>query len=270
MAYKARPCSVCGDPFKPSRQTDTRHGTCRFPSIPVRIASSKEHAEAMRRFADADAKRGEYDNWAGRVFSDPRNDKKARSKEQSPLRVAVLDIEATALNASFGRVLCAVVQYYGPDEERIWRADDYEPWKRGQRSDDSELIRDILMGLEEADIVYAHNGLNYDMPFLRTRALINGLPPVHPMKIVDPVMLARRQFRFHSNRLDAIAKAMGTPNQKTDLDPNLWVRAWADGDKAAMDEIVYHCRQDVQTLADFAWGARKYIKAIDSIGSFRG
>ena len=253
MPYKARTCVVCAGEFFPNRGGDLGHTKCL--KQPGRSVS--EDLKVVQE-------------WEGRPYSDPRNDKKQRAKDQSPLRVCVFDIEATALNASFGRVLCAVAQFFGPDEEKVWRADDYEPWQRGKRGDDSHLVGAILQGLEDADIIIAHNGTQYDMPFLRTRALVAGLPPVHPMKIVDPVMLARRQFRFHSNRLDSIAKAMGTTNQKTDLDPNLWVAAWADGDKAALDQIVYHCRQDVQTLADFAWGARKYIKAIDSIGSFRG
>lgn len=180
-----------------------------------------------------------------------------------------MDIESTGLNASFGRVLCAVAQFYGPDELKVWRADHYRDWKAGRRSSDAELVTDILKGVEEADVVVAHNGVNFDLPFLRTRALIHGLPPVHPSKIVDPVQLARKTFRFHSNSLDAIASMIGTDFEKTRVEPRYWVKALADGDKESLDYIVEHCEKDVIVLEEVAYKMRKYIKSIDGIGSWR-
>ena len=190
-------------------------------------------------------------------------------KRGAPIKVGVLDIEATGLDASFGRVLCAVLQTYGPDDQQVFRADQYPRWKKGLRANDSELVRDILVAVEDVDVIIAHNGVFYDMPFLRTRALIHGLPAVNPAKIIDPVLLARKEFRFHSNRLDSISNVLQTAVQKTPVSPAVWMAAIGDGDAAAMDEIVTHCIHDVEVLAEVTYKIRKYVRTIDSLGSWR-
>lgn len=201
----------------------------------------------------------------GRFFNDERNGR----NPINPVRVCVFDIETTGLNASFGRVLCAALQFYGPEELITFRADQYPEWKDGKRSDDSSLVADILAALESADIIIAHNGVNFDTAFLRTRAIIYGLPPVHPKKIVDPVLIARKVFRFHSNSLDSIASMLGTDFKKTPVAPTYWIRALADGDKESLDYIMEHCIKDVYVLEEIAKKIMPYAKQIDSIGSWR-
>jgi uncharacterized protein YprB with RNaseH-like and TPR domain len=218
---------------------------------------------------------------AGRPFADPRNNFTApaynvgvprRDLLSSPIRVAVFDIEATSLNASFGRVLCAVARFFSPDEVKVWRADSYQSWKTGWRSNDEELVRDILEGLSEADIWVAHNGCRYDVPFMRTRALIHRMPAVHPKKIWDPCLQARKDFLFVSNRLDGINRDLQTRTQKTDVDPHVWASATMDHDvhgQQAMDYVVEHCKADVDSLCETAKLLAPYNRQIDSWGSFR-
>ena len=204
----------------------------------------------------------------GRPFSDPRNRK--RIDGRSPIRIGVLDIETTSLNAAYGRVLCAVIKTFDPVEITVFRADDYETWKAGKRSDDKQLVSDLLEYLEDIDVVVAHNGVGFDLPFLRTRSIVNGLPPVNPIKILDPCRLARKQFRFAGNSLASIAMALDTENQKTPLSPQLWARAISDGDQQALDYIVEHCIADVETLEEITFRVRGFVRSIDVLGSWRG
>lgn len=209
----------------------------------------------------------------GRPWNDERNTQKLKYDERriprNPLRTCVFDIEATALDASFGRVLCCAIQSYDPPEMKVFRADDYESWRRGLRADDSEIVRDILNYLQSFDIWYAHNGVNYDVPFLRTKAVIHGLPPVEARKVIDPVLLARKRFRFHSNSLDSIASVIGTEFKKSVVAPEAWRRAVGDGDKDSMDYIVDHCVKDVAVLEEVAHKLQGYVQAIDQYGSWR-
>lgn len=213
----------------------------------------------------------------GRPFSDPRNNPRLNTKRDegkvpglSPVRVAVFDIETTGLNAGFGVVLCAVVKLYGPDETRVFRADDYPAWQRGERANDRDLVAAILACLEQADIIIAHNGLRFDVSFLRTRAVIHDLPPVNFQKIIDPLQLARQLFRFPGNSLKSIQNTLLTPSKKTELIPEVWQRATMNGDKDAMDEIAEHCLYDVEVLEEIVFKLRGYIRKIDTLGSFRG
>ena len=218
------------------------------------------------------------EKFEGRPWNDERNNFRmpnwnkglpVRDITASPLRCAVVDLETSDLWGS-GRILCGVAYAFDPFEERIWRCDEHDQWATGKRYSDRELVEAILRGLEEFDIVFAYNGSAFDFPFLRTRALIHGLPPVEPRKIVDPVMLARRVFRFKSNRLDAVAHDMGCPFEKTDLDKGVWQRAMLDGDQECLDQVVIHCQFDVKVLTWVSQKMAPYVRQIDSIGSFRG
>jgi uncharacterized protein YprB with RNaseH-like and TPR domain len=214
----------------------------------------------------------------GRPFRDPRNKFSMpaynagvprRDLDVSPIRVGVFDIEATGLNASFSRMLCVAIHKFAPNERIILRADEYPGWKEGKRASDRELVLDTLKAIDDVDILIAHNGVQYDMPFIRTRALIHGLPPVHPKKIVDPVFLARKVFKFHSNALDAISVTLGTDVQKTKIPPQVWMAAIGDGDKEAMDYIVDHCIKDVDVLTEIAHRFMPYVREINALGSDR-
>jgi uncharacterized protein YprB with RNaseH-like and TPR domain len=199
----------------------------------------------------------------GREFDDLRN-----IQRYNPVRVAILDIEATGLNAMFGRVLCACLLFTDEEKVRVYRGDEFPEWKT-QRSNDSGVVGALLADMEDADIIIAHNGLNYDMPMLRTRALAYDMPPVHPKKIIDPVWKARKDLRLPSNGLAMVAEFLGVTVEKTRVAADYWVRAGMDGDAEAMDYIVDHCIKDVYVLEEVAWRLRKHVRVIDNIGSWR-
>lgn len=208
---------------------------------------------------------------ASRPWNDQRNISRMRYDADripmNPLRVCVFDIESTGLDASFGRVLCCAIQSYDPPKTKVFRADAYVDWRKGKRSDDKDIVRDILDYLAQFDVWYAHNGVNFDVPFLRTKAVMHGLKPVEPRKIIDPVLLARKQMRFHSNSLDSIASVIGTNFKKSVVAPEAWRKAVGDGDKKAMDYIVDHCVKDIYVLEEVARKFQPYVKTIDQWGS---
>ncbi len=248
MGYKKRVCVGCGQEWKPRNSGQALHQNC---TVCVDEAGKRALAPLQP------------------ISFKPVGHINKLIKTGSPIKVGVLDIEATGLDASFGRVLCAVIQTYGPDVTKIFRADDYPNWHKGLRADDSLLVRDILEYVDDLDVIIAHNGVFYDMPFLRTRSLIHGLPAVNPAKIIDPVLLARKEFRFHSNRLDSISNVLQTTVQKTPVSPSVWMAAIGDGSRVAMDTIVEHCVHDVEVLAEVTYRIRKYVRVIDTLGSWR-
>lgn len=277
---RERSCEECPCPIF-NAGTSTVHNVCQQCQNPCQGSRQKKRWSAAQSTSTYPASKYETQSVTfapgplGRPLDDPRNNPRNNEKRRdgsflNPVRVAVLDIETSGLNAGFGVVLCAVVKLYGPDERKIFRADEYEPWKTGQRANDAPLLRDILSCLEDADIIIAHNGLKFDLPFLRTRAVIHGLPPVNFQKIIDPVQLARQHFRFAGNSLDSISKTIGTQEKKTPLSPEVWQRATLNGDADAMETIVTHCVADVDVLEEICWKLRGYIRTIDRAGSFRG
>lgn len=184
----------------------------------------------------------------------------------------VFDIETTALYADLGVVLC--MSYESSEEPgviRTIRADELasKDWKRGVRGNDREMVKRANEVLRKHDILVAHNGRFFDVPFLRTRAIKWDLAPLNDMVIVDPVRVARSKLRFQSNRLDRMLDTLGIAERKTPLDLSVWMDVLHNGNRTAMNTIVEHCEADVKALSALLPKVRPFIKQFDSMGSNR-
>jgi uncharacterized protein YprB with RNaseH-like and TPR domain len=177
----------------------------------------------------------------------------------------VFDLETSGLNADFGVILCGVVKGAG-DRPMVFRGDELNPNWTTRRSDDSGVLKAIVSEMSRYDIWIAHNGAKFDVPFLRTRLAKWGLPALPAKKLVDPVQLARNKFKMSFNGLAQVASLLGV-NSKTDLDPDVWIRASLDGDRKAMGYIVKHCVEDVYTLEKVVRVLKDYATNLNSWGS---
>ena len=112
---------------------------------------------------------------------------------------------------------------------------------------DKPVLQKVWKLLNEADVVIAHNGKKFDLPTLNARFAIHGMKPPSPYKIVDTLDLARRKFRFTSNRLDALGLFLGLGRKKETGGFMLW-RNVMDGCKNSLKKMVAYCKQDVLLL----------------------
>lgn len=249
--------------FEPQRIVETPSPLNTSPSV---LAASSRDQIPPRREPE------------GRAWNDIRNNARFNKARQevdpqmrglAPFRSAVYDLETTDLNGQIGRILCGVILVFDPEELYVFRADNYEAWNRGQRSDDREITGDILAVLECCDVHYAHNGRWFDQKFLATRAVAHQFKPVQPQKLVDPCQKARQQFALASNSLESVADHFQIPMKKTPFESNIWAKAMLDGDPSAMQYIVEHCITDVYVLAHVSRRISPWVKQIDMIGSFR-
>lgn len=179
------------------------------------------------------------------------------------MRAASFDLETTNLNANFGVILCACIKPFDKPVITL-RGDHYPTWKK-QRSKDIQLCKDIWKELEKYDILIAHNGVNFDVPFLRTRLMKAGVRMPQP-KVVDPVRLARRYLRLGYNSLEQVAAHLGFYG-KTSVAGDYWMQASLDGSKKAMNYIVEHCVADVELLEKVANRVNYLVPKIGSFGS---
>lgn len=183
------------------------------------------------------------------------------------IECCVFDLECTSLNADFGVVLCGVVKpaYRKPI---VFRADQLNKnWSKG-RSDDSAVVAAIAEELSQYDILIAHNGARFDLPFLRTRLAKWGLPPFpNTIKLVDPVWLARNKLKLSYNSLERVAEATGVPIKKTPVTGDHWLAASLDGSREAMNYIVDHCVKDCLVLEQVVKKVKHYSTQLNSYGS---
>ena len=69
---------------------------------------------------------------------------------------------------------------------------------------DFRIVKQLWNLLNEADIVVAHNGNAFDIPKIRARFALNGLPPTSFYQQIDTKITAAKEFGFSSNKLDAL------------------------------------------------------------------
>lgn len=182
----------------------------------------------------------------------------------------VLDIETTALDAGYGVVLC--MSYESSKEPGViktLRTDklNAKDWKRGIRGNDREVVKQANEVIRNHNVVVAHNGRFFDIPFLRTRAMVHRLAPLHDMVIVDPCRIGRSRFRFGRNSLQRMLDVLKIAERKTPLDLTVWSDVLHNGTPEAMEEIVEHCERDVAALSALTAHVAPFIKQFDSWGS---
>ena len=115
-----------------------------------------------------------------------------------------------------------------------------------KNEDDSRITSILWSLLDECDIVIAHNGHRFDLPKINSRFILNDLPPTSPYKVIDTLEIAKKQFGFSSNKLDALATYFGIENKnKTDF--NLWKRC-LEGEQEALDYMLEYNKKDVAIL----------------------
>lgn len=158
-------------------------------------------------------------------------------------RIGFLDIETSNLKANFGIVLCWCIL-----------AEDgtlYEDWitKSDFAWEDKRIIISCIDTLKAFDRVITHYGTYFDIPFLRSRAIIHGLdfPKYGELYHTDVWKMAKSKLCLHSNRQDIIAESLHGKTIKTRISHPAWRKAMM-GDIEASMEVLNHCEKDVEDL----------------------
>lgn len=138
--------------------------------------------------------------------------------------------------------------------------------KEAVKENDKRIVKELWNLFNEADIIIAHNGGKFDIPNMNTRFLVNGLKPPKPYQTIDTLLVARKQFGFTHNGLNALAKTLGLKT-KLDTDFNLWKRAKSGEDKALAEMEEYN-KGDVRLLEEVYLQLRPWIKSHPNIGLY--
>ena len=161
-----------------------------------------------------------------------------------------------------GVIMCYAAKYLG--EERII----YDEARTEE--DEKRMIKGILAILDDADIVIAHNANRFDVPMIMNRALVHGLIPPSPFKVVDTLAVAKKEFKFMHNNLVALADLLGcAPKDNHEKFPgfDLWLECLNQNDEAWAEMKKYNI-QDVLTLEEVYLKLRPYIKNHPNVGVF--
>lgn len=172
------------------------------------------------------------------------------SSKTEPLRVLSWDIEASNLSADFGIVLCVGFKTVGHGKPKVLNILDYQDASGDLIKAEKRLLKDVSAVLLDSDVWLTHYGAGYDVPFINSRLLYHGLPPVPPNHPhIDTWKVSRYNLKLRNNRLATIQQHLKLAEAKNAIKPEQWLRALG-GHRPSMDYIVEHCRLDVLVLED--------------------
>jgi DNA polymerase elongation subunit (family B) len=119
--------------------------------------------------------------------------------------------------------------------------------------DDREILQGIWELLDAADVVVTQNGKSFDQKKLNARFVIHGMMPPSSYKHIDTKILAKKHFKFTSNRLDYMTAALGTTHQKSKHSKFSGFDLWKEcllGNQDAWEEMLKYNKKDVLALQD--------------------
>jgi len=145
------------------------------------------------------------------------------SKQKGP-RILLIDIETSPLevyawqlfdqNIALNQIIkdWSILSYAAKwlDSDKIMYEDTRN--KKDVR-DDKSLVANICKLLDQCDVVVSHYGKKFDIPKIDTRRLKHKLPMFTMPKHEDTKFMASK-FSFTSNKLEYVAKFLGTKYQK--------------------------------------------------------
>ncbi|MFD5308279.1 ribonuclease H-like domain-containing protein [Streptomyces ardesiacus] len=134
-----------------------------------------------------------------------------------------------------GEVICFAAKWVGAEETIFFSK--FHDGKEAMVTAAHEL-------LDEADAVIHYNGQRFDIPHLNREFVEGGLKPPSPYSQIDLLKVVKKQFRFPSNKLDYVTKALGLDHKVSHAGHTLWVKCMA-GDYQAWEEMKKYNVQDV-------------------------
>lgn len=159
-------------------------------------------------------------------------------------------------------IICACYKWENEDKVH------YLVWDENQ--DDRNIIEKLTKVIEESDEVVAHNGDQFDLKWLRTRALFHRIPFPYRIRTLDTLKKSRNAFNFNSNKLDYIGKFLGVGEKVDNGGFGLWKDIILNKSEEALSKMVEYCMGDVILLQDIYSELHRYIHKNTSFAVLNG
>lgn len=144
-------------------------------------------------------------------------------------------------------LLSYAYKWKGDSRVKVVALPDFRASRKHGQWDDRALVTSLWKLMNEADVIIWHNGEGFDGKKANARFIFHGLKPLAPYKSIDTLKLARRHFKFDSNRLDFIGHYLGVGRKLPHTGKNLWFGCMRN-DKRAWTTMKKYNAQDVVLL----------------------
>lgn len=130
-------------------------------------------------------------------------------------------------------------------------------------TNDAPLVSRLSALINEADFIITQNGEAFDVKKLNARAVINGLPPIKPVRSTDILKEGRKVFKFTSHKLEYVTNMLNKKYKKLKHSKYPGFELWSAilaGDKKAWIEMKKYCIHDVLSTEEAYLNIQGWIK----------
>jgi hypothetical protein len=154
-------------------------------------------------------------------------------------------------------ILSVAYKWLGEKETYVIGLPDFKGYRK-DKSNDGKLVQELWKLFNTAEVIIAHNGDQFDIKKTNARFLYHHLEPPAPYKTIDTKKLAKRDFKFDSNKLDDLADYLGI-GRKLRTEKGLW-KDCMEGDLKAWEFMKEYNKQDVILLEKVYYKLRAWSK----------
>ena len=143
-------------------------------------------------------------------------------------------------------ILCFAYKWLGEKETHFLSLPDFKGYTKDKKNDE-HLVNELHKLFDQAEVIIAHNGDAFDIKKANSRFIQHRLEPPSPYKTIDTLKIARRNFKFDSNKLDHLGQYLKLGRKVKHEGFSLWLGCMA-GEKASWKKMETYNKQDVVLL----------------------
>lgn len=150
--------------------------------------------------------------------------------------MAFVDIEASNLKADFGTVVVVSIKPYGQPAKTF-------SCRPGR---DKALLKQVADELAKYPVWVTFYGKLFDVPFINSRLLVNGLKPLPKHHHIDMYWVIKPQTALSRRNQAHLLEWLSAPSKKMSVSPNVWAEMPAKPENIKILEE--RCESDVVGL----------------------
>lgn len=143
-------------------------------------------------------------------------------------------------------MICFAYKWLGEKKTYVYSLPDFKTYKKDPVNDEL-LITKLWELFDQAEIIIGQNLDAFDIKKSNARFIKHGLEPPSFYKTIDTLKIARRNFKFDSNKLDDLGDYLSIGRKIQTGGFNLWLGCMR-GDKKAWKRMTDYNKMDVILL----------------------
>lgn len=133
-----------------------------------------------------------------------------------------------------------------------------------------KMLKEMHALLDEADAIITYNGIKHDIPILNREFLVNELAPPSPYKHIDLYQVVKKVFKFPSNKLEYVCRALGVGQKIKHIGYELWLRCMkSTKDREAWKMMMDYNINDVKILEEVYMKLLPWIRGHANYGIYQ-